>query len=134
METDNKRPAACYALTVPLIETKMPLAPPIESAPYAFDAASGTVSLNGARVVLTPKEFDLGLYLFGRPGQACTREQLLAAVWGTSAAIETRTVDAHVSRLRRSLDLVSGRTGWRLVSVMKQGYRLERIDDADNPA
>lgn len=110
----------------------MPLALPVDSAPYAFDTDSGIVMLDGARVALTPKEFELGLYLFGRPGQACSREQLLSAVWGTSAAIETRTVDAHVSRLRRSLDLVSGRTGWRLVSVMKQGYRLERIEDTQD--
>ena len=110
----------------------MPIALPVDTAPYAFDADAGTVTLDGLRVALTPKEFELGQYLFGRPGQACSRELLLSAVWGTSAPIETRTVDAHVSRLRRSLDLVSGRTGWRLVSVMKQGYRLERIEGDTN--
>ena len=107
----------------------MPISLPVDTAPYVFDADAGTVSVDGLHVALTPREFELGLYLFGRPGQACSRELLLSAVWGTSAAIETRTVDAHVSRLRRSLDLASGRTGWRLVSVMKQGYRLERIED-----
>ena len=107
----------------------MPITLPVDTAPYVFDADAGTVSVDGLHVALTPREFELGLYLFGRPGQACSRELLLSAVWGTSAAIETRTVDAHVSRLRRSLDLASGRTGWRLVSVMKQGYRLERIED-----
>ncbi len=106
----------------------MPITLPVDTAPYVFDADAGTVTLDGVCVALTPREFELGLYLFGRAGQACSRELLLSAVWGTSAAIETRTVDAHVSRLRRSLDLVSGRTGWRLVSVMKQGYRLERLD------
>lgn len=103
-----------------------------DTSPYGFDTDAGSVTLDGVRVAVTPKEFELCLYLFSHAGRACSREELLSAVWGTSAAIETRTVDAHVSRLRRSLDLASGRTGWRLVSVMKQGYRLERIDDAED--
>ena len=111
----------------------MSLSLPVDVSPYGVDADAETVTLDGVRVALTPKEFELCRYLFAHSGRACSREELLSAVWGTSAAIETRTVDAHVSRLRRSLDLVSGRTGWRLVSVMKQGYRLERIEDVDDP-
>jgi DNA-binding response OmpR family regulator len=105
----------------------MPVTLPADCAPYLFDAENGTVTLAGTPVQLTPKEFELGLFLFRHPNLAWSREQLLATVWGTSAALETRTVDAHVSRLRRSLDLASGRTGWRLVSVVKQGYRLDRV-------
>jgi two-component system response regulator RegX3 len=107
------------------------MALPADLSPYALDTRAGTVALDGTRVPLTPREYELCRYLFSHPGQACSRERLLAAVWGTSAPLETRTVDAHVARLRRSLDLASGRTGWRLVSVMKQGYRLERVADND---
>lgn len=101
-----------------------------DCAPYAFDLATRTVQLHGAQVDLTPRDYELALHLFASPGRAWSREALLGAVWGTSAALETRTVDAHVSRLRRKLDLASGRTGWRLVYVMRQGYRLDRLDDA----
>lgn len=105
----------------------MPLPPPPDCAPYVFDTAARIVLLDGMPATLTPRDYDLALFLFGQPGRAWSREQLLECVWGTSAALETRTVDAHVSRLRRALDLASGRTGWRLVSVMKQGYRLDRV-------
>ena len=104
---------------------------PQDSASYAFDLETGTVSLSGSPVPLTPKDFELALFLFRQAHQTWSREALLLNVWHTSAALETRTVDAHVARLLRALDLASGRTGWRLVSLVTQGYRLERIETAD---
>ncbi len=72
----------------------------------------GEVSLNRARhrvtvsdepIELTATEFDLLAYLMARPGRVVTRDQLLSAVWGYSAAAGTRTVDVHVAQVRAKL-------------------------------
>lgn len=96
--------------------------------PYAFDLEARTATLNGRAIDLTPRDFALAVHLFSHPGRPWTRDALLESVWGTRAALETRTVDTHVARLRRRLDLSSGRTGWRLVTVVGRGYRLERVE------
>ena len=80
-----------------------------------------TVSMDGARVALTHKEYEL-LYLFlSRPGFAFSREQLLLDVWKTDYAGETRTVDMHIRTLRQKL----GRYGSLIETVRNVGYRLE---------
>lgn len=73
---------------------------------------------SGKAVPLTPIEFDL-LLLFARNRNiALSRERLLASVWGADFLGESRTVDIHISQLRR-------KTGLSIVSVPKIGYRLE---------
>jgi len=80
-----------------------------------------TVAMDGARVALTHKEYEL-LYLFlSRPGFAFSREQLLLYVWKTDYAGETRTVDMHIRTLRQKL----GRYGSLIETVRNVGYRLE---------
>ena len=80
-----------------------------------------TVTLDGARIVLTYKEYEL-LHLFlSRPGIAFTREQLLVNVWNTDYVGETRTVDMHVRTLRQKL----GNYGNMIETVRNVGYRLE---------
>lgn len=72
----------------------------------------------GNVVMLTPIEFDL-LLLFARNRNiALSRERLLGSVWGADFLGESRTVDIHISQLRR-------KTGLRIASVPKIGYRLE---------
>ena len=80
-----------------------------------------TVSVDGQRVVLTYKEYEL-LHLFlSQPGTAFTREQLLSAVWNTDYLGETRTVDMHIRTLRQKL----GEYGNAIETVRNVGYRLE---------
>ncbi len=80
-----------------------------------------TVTVNGERVSLTYKEYEL-LYLFlSQPGIAFTREQLLCSVWNTEFAGETRTVDMHIRTLRQKL----GSYGSLIETVRNVGYRLE---------
>ena len=55
-----------------------------------------------------------------------SREALLENVWNLSAVVSTRTVDTHVSRLRKKLDL-NGSNGWRLAAIYQHGYRLEQV-------
>jgi DNA-binding response OmpR family regulator len=83
------------------------------------DAYAAVVA--GRRVALTAREFDLLLTLARSAGRTLTRPYLLRAVWQTSADPGTRTVDVHVTRLRRKL----GPAADQLVTVRGVGYRLE---------
>ena len=65
------------------------------------------VTVAGEPVELTATEFDLLAYLMARPGRVITRDQLLSAVWGYSAAAGTRTVDVHVAQVRAKLGAAS---------------------------
>ncbi len=82
---------------------------------------------DGAPVKLTEKETELALYFFGRVGMLLPRGHLIQVVWGSHPDIDTRTVDVHVSHLRSKLKLIP-ENGWRLTSVYRQGYRLERVE------
>ena len=84
-----------------------------------------TVTVDGERVILTYKEYEL-LYLFlSQPGIAFTREQLLANVWNAEYFGETRTVDMHIRTLRQKL----GSYGHIIETVRNVGYRLEHKHD-----
>lgn len=95
--------------------------------PYRLNPHSRTVEHAGERVDLTHKEFDLALHLFRNAGRLLSRAQILEAVWGTTAELNTRTVDTHISRIRNKLGLVP-ENGWKLSAVYQHGYRLERLD------
>jgi DNA-binding response OmpR family regulator len=82
--------------------------------------------LNGEAVALTAKEFDLAMLLLQNLGTLFNRQVLLERVWGNEmAALDTRTVDTHMSRVRRKLELDEAH-GWTLTAVYGHGYRLER--------
>ena len=84
-----------------------------------------TVTVDGQRIVLTYKEYEL-LHLFlSQPGIAFTREQLLSSVWNTEYLGETRTVDMHIRTLRQKL----GEYGNMIETVRNVGYRLEAKHD-----
>ena len=70
-----------------------------------IDTERHEVKANGKSVELTAKEFQLLFYLASNPGHVYSREQLLDTVWGIEVAIETRTVDVHMRRLRSKLEL-----------------------------
>ena len=90
-----------------------------------LNADEHTVSIDGERVNLTYKEYEL-LHLFlSQPGTAFTREQLLSSVWNTEYLGETRTVDMHIRTLRQKL----GAYGHIIETVRNVGYRLEAKHD-----
>ncbi len=68
-----------------------------------LNRARHRVTVGGQVVELTATEFDLLAYLMARPGRVVTRDQLLSAVWGYSAAAGTRTVDVHIAQVRAKL-------------------------------
>ena len=93
--------------------------------PYNFKPQSQTVLLNGEPCDLTAKDFDLAWYMFRHQGRLLSREQLLRDVWGVSG-LNTRTVDVHVSRIRKRLNIVPEQ-GFRIKTIYQHGYRLEQL-------
>lgn len=75
-------------------------------------------------VDLTPKEYDLLLKLCTNRGRIFTRDELLELVWGYDYVGETRTVDNHIQRLRKKLDI-----GELITTVFGIGYKFEKEAD-----
>lgn len=94
--------------------------------PFEIDTQQRTISLNGKTLTLTDKDFDLSVFLFQNQGRLLTREMLLERVWGVTHDINTRTVDTHMSRLRRRLGL-NPENGFRIKTIYQRGYRLEAM-------
>ena len=94
--------------------------------PFEVNTHQRSISLHGEPLTLTDKDFDLTLFLFQNQGRLLTREILLERVWGLTRDINTRTVDTHMSRLRRRLGL-NPENGFRIKTIYQRGYRLEAI-------
>ncbi len=86
-----------------------------------MDTAQHIVTVDGTRVELTLKEYELLRKFMENPGRVYTRDQLLGSIWGETFAGETRTVDVHIGTLRTKL----GHLGERIETVRGVGYRLE---------
>ncbi|MCF6318553.1 MAG: response regulator transcription factor [Proteobacteria bacterium] len=95
----------------------------ITSEPYSFNHKTNTISYKNNHIFLTNKEYDLALYFFKNEGLLISRDKLLESIWVKSSEISTRTVDTHISRIRKKL-LLNGTYGWKLVSIYHQGYKL----------
>lgn len=78
---------------------------------------------NDRTIHLGPKEFKLLKYLMENPGRVFSREQLLNAVWGHGIFVELRTVDTHIRRLRKSINLKGEHNLIR--TVRSAGYSLD---------
>lgn len=93
---------------------------------FKFVKSTESVIHNGTNHNLTSKEFHLALTMFKRMSQPLSRAFLLESVWGRDPKLPTRTLDAHVSRLRQKLALVPER-GYRISPVYSLGYRLDVV-------
>lgn len=102
----------------------------VDMPPYQLDVEHRQITRNGEALDgLTEKEFALALFLFQNLGRLLSRGHLLEAIWGLNDSIPTRTLDTHVSRVRKKLDLYPA-NGYRLVPAYNYGYRLERVATA----
>ena len=98
-----------------------------DASPYRIDESRHSFELQGDIVNLTNKEFDLALFLFRNVGKMLSRSHILESIWGIeNKSVSTRTVDTHVSRLRKKLRLRE-ENGWKLTAVYQHGYRMERV-------
>ena len=93
----------------------------LRSGGLVVDLDAHTVTVDGARVALTYKEFELLRLFLSHLGMAFTRDQLFQEVWGMDFCGETRTVDMHIRTLRQKL----GPYGRRIETVRNVGYRME---------
>jgi two-component system phosphate regulon response regulator PhoB len=92
----------------------------LKAGPISIDLARYEVRINGKQVHLTSIEFKLLQKLMQRRGRVQDRDRLLNEVWGYETAIDTRTVDTHVRRLREKL----GKAGDAIETIRGFGYRL----------
>jgi two-component system, OmpR family, response regulator len=88
------------------------------------DSNRREVRIAGRPVRLTPREFDLLVFLMKNAGRVLSREQIIRSVWGDDFAGTPRTVDVHVRWLRSKIEPDAGRPT-RLVTVRGVGYRFE---------
>jgi len=88
-----------------------------------MDRAAHRVRRAGREVHLGPTEYKLLDHLIQHPGRVFSREQLLDAVWGSDVYVEARTVDVHVGRLRKALNIEGVRDPIR--TVRSAGYSLD---------
>jgi two-component system response regulator RegX3 len=96
---------------------------------YRVDRDRRCIEVDGKVVELTQKEFELVCHMFQSPGVLLSRVSLLEKLWGLNAEVDTRTIDTHVSRIRRKLD-IGPKHGWQIFPVYGWGYRIEKIDKA----
>ena len=84
------------------------------------DVDNQTVKQAGQEVELTPKELELLVLFMRNRNITLFREKIYEEIWGMEYSVESRTLDLHIQRLRKKLNL-----GEQLKTVFKAGYRLE---------
>jgi len=93
---------------------------------YEADPQSFSFLVKDAPVKLTHREYELASYLFQHPDKLLSRVHLLEQIWGINAAVDTRTVDTHISRIRKKL-AIGPDNGWQIVPVHGWGYRILKV-------
>ncbi len=93
----------------------------VDVAGICIDPDAHTVTVDGKEVALTPREFELLLYVAQNKNIALSRQQILSAVWNFDYYGDARTVDTHIKNLRMKL----GDHGAALKTVRGRGYKLE---------
>ena len=88
-----------------------------------IDTERHRITDSGKDLELSPKEYDLLVFLGGNKGFVFTREQLLEKVWGYDYAGDTRTVDVHIRWLRQKIEIDPSQPE-KLVTVRGAGYKL----------
>lgn len=90
-----------------------------------LDPGTREAEANNQKLKLSPKEFDLLMYLFRNRDRVVPRDELLSRVWNyrVDLNLNSRTVDTHVTRLRRKLQQAVGTESELIVGIAKIGYR-----------
>ncbi len=91
---------------------------------YVLDKCSGTVSWDAQAIRLTSREFAIAWLFFSHPGNFFSRQQISEAIWGNTEQIVGRTLEQHIYKLRKKLNLTDT-SGVQLRTIYAFGYRLE---------
>ena len=86
----------------------------------SIDESNCTVKKEGQPIHLTAMEYQLFVTLLDYSGRVCSRNLLLSSAWHITTPIQTRTVDVHIAKLRKKLDLGQN----ELKTVTRHGYAL----------
>ena len=121
--------AVLYAKAQALLRRSrgMTAAEVLRAGELVLDPARGTVTTDGQRIDLPPKEFALLRVLMERRNRVLTRDELLNLAWGWDFDGSDRVVDSHIKKLRRAL----GKHADCIKTVVKRGYKLE-VDGDEN--
>lgn len=84
------------------------------------------VYLDGNKIEMPPKEFELLYFLAKNKNKVYTRDQLLDEIWGYEFFGDSRTVDVHVKRIREKIEV--GDKNWQLKTVWGVGYKFEAVE------
>ena len=98
----------------------------LSAGPVELDQRARTVAVGGNEVRLTPTEYKLLALLMGQPQRTFSRDEIIDRVLGDDFDGFDRTVDAHVSSLRRKLAAAPGGSGRLIQTVYGSGYRLSQ--------
>lgn len=125
------RPRELLARVAALLRRNAPIAAPqVETfGRYGFDNKAFAATLDGEAIGLTQKEYELAVIMFRNLDRPLSRAYILEKIWGRNADLLTRTLDVHVSNIRKKLSL-RPQNGFRLSPVYAYGYRLEQLDGA----
>lgn len=93
---------------------------------YNIDIANRKVVINEKQLDLTPREFAIALILFRSVNIVVSRAHLFETVWGYVPETETRTLDVHISKIRKKLEIES-KNGYIISPLYGYGYRLEEV-------
>jgi DNA-binding response OmpR family regulator len=104
----------------------------IEVADIVMDPAARTVTRDGRPIDLSAKEFDLLHFLMASAGQVCTRERIMDEVWDPHWFGPTKTLDVHISWLRKKLEDDAAEPGY-ITTVRGVGFRFCSAREAERP-
>lgn len=93
----------------------------ISAAGIVINTSSHSVHVDGSEIELTPKEYDLLMFLMNNRGRVLSRDTLLSRVWGYDYFGDYRTVDTHIKKLRAKL----GARAAHIKTLIKAGYKFE---------
>lgn len=96
---------------------------------YTFNKLNNGVSYLNSEITLSEKEFKLAVFLFENHERAVSRERLMQEVWGGQGDALSRSLDVHISWLRKKLDLSATSPHLRLKPIYGFGYRLMAVNE-----
>jgi DNA-binding response OmpR family regulator len=99
---------------------------------YAFNKLDNSVGFENQQITLSEKEFKLALFLFDNHERAISRERLMQEVWGGEGDALSRSLDVHISWLRKKLNLAATAPHLRLKPIYGFGYRLMALNGTTN--
>lgn len=106
----------------------------IECGAYRLDRGTCAVQMDDKVIRLTSREFAIVWLLFSRLGEYVSRRQIAGAVWSSPEEVVGRTLEQHIYKLRKKLEL-NGSHGVHLRTMYAHGYRVERADSSvDTPS